>query len=73
MCAKRLADSMGKRFGKCWKRKNGRNVAKVGCWELDYNSIYGGAIITEIHNESGGITHPFGEGRLKPFEFCRAT
>jgi len=72
-CAKSFASVIGKKqVGDCWKVVNGKNVAKIGCWEVDYNPIYGGAIITEIHNAGGGITHPLGEGRLRPFEFCRS-
>lgn len=72
-CFQRLASVMGKQAGNCWAVKDGKNVSKVGCWEFDYNPIYGGGIITEIHNEHGGIIHPLGEGRLHPYEFCRAT
>lgn len=72
-CFERLAKVMGKQAGNCWERKNNKNIAKIGCWDLDYNPTYGGCIIEEMVTEGGGVTHPFGEGRLKPFEFCRAT
>lgn len=71
-CAKRLAETLGKKFGSCWKKTKDGNVAEVGCWELDHNSIYGGSNINEIYNEGGGVTLPFGEGRMKPEHFCRA-
>ena len=72
-CAKALAEALGKQFGNCWRKVGGKNVSKVGCWELDYNSIYGGAVITEIANKHGGIRHPLGSSRMKPEAFCRAT
>lgn len=72
-CAKDLARTLKKPFGNCWAKKKGRNVAKIGCWDVDYNPIYGGAVIEEIHNEAGGISHPFGSRRMKPSEFCQAT
>lgn len=72
-CGRRLAEAVGKEkdFGKCWRRKNGIE-AKVGCWRLDYNPVYGGAVIEEIHTVGGGITQPFGMMRRKPREFCDA-
>lgn len=45
--------------------------AVIGAWTCDYNSVYGGAIIEEVVNDGGGIDHPMGEGRMKPYEFCR--
>ena len=72
-CAKSLANALGKQFGNCWTKKADKNVAKIGCWNVDYNPIYGGAVISEIVSEGGGIRHPLGSSRLKPYEFCRAT
>ncbi len=70
-CGEAFAKGMGKKFGDCWTKKKGGGLkADVGCWNVDYNSIYGGAVITEISNEAGGITHPFGSMRRKPSEFC---
>lgn len=69
-CGKRLAKALGKSFGNCWVKKGDKNIAKIGCWDVDYNPIYGGAVITEIHNEQGGIGQPFGSRRLKPEAFC---
>lgn len=53
----------------------GNNFYKVGAWELDYNALYGGAIINEICNPGRGITHPLTSYRLRPREFgimCQA-
>ena len=76
-CGRRLANLLDREFGddksSCWVRKNGKLTAKIGCLTVDYNPIYGGAILEEMMNEHGGVSHPFGEGRLKPYEFCRAT
>jgi hypothetical protein len=45
----------------------GKHLAKshsdVGGWQLDYNSAYGGWMILEITNESGGATDPMGSTR----------
>jgi hypothetical protein len=71
-CAERLATTLGKKFGKCWIRVDGKNVAQIGCWQYDHNSIYGGGVIEEIMNEGGGIDQPFGSRRLKPDTFCVA-
>ena len=72
-CAIRLAETLGKKIGKCWIKKNGKNVAIIGCWDLDYNPTYGGAVIEEIINVGGGVTHPFGSRRMKADSFCQAT
>ena len=72
-CAESLAKALNKKFGKCWKRIDGKNVAEIGCWEYDHNSIYGGGLIEEIMNEGGGVDLPFGSRRLKPDTFCVAT
>ena len=71
-CAGFLAKSLNKKMGKCWKKVGNKNVADVGCWQYDHNPIYGGGMITEISNESGGETTPFGSKRLKPEQFCDA-
>ena len=66
----RLAKALGKEAEGCWKRdKSGKLKSKVGCWTMDYNSIYGGAVINEMANESGGVREPFGSMRRKPREF----
>ncbi len=70
-CAKRIATNLGKKFGNCYaKNKDGAYKSVVGCWDFDYNSIYGGGVITEIVSEGGGITHPLGSRRQKPAAFC---
>lgn len=62
---------MKKQAGDCWKKKKkGGLKAKIGCWELDCNPVYGGCVIEEIMNEGGGVTQPFGSQRRKPQEFC---
>jgi len=68
---KRLGDFMGKQVGDCWEKKGDRNVSKMGCWVLDCNAIYGGCIVEEIMNESGGVNHPLTESRIPPREFCQ--
>ncbi len=72
-CASRLAKDLGKKYGKCWVRKNGKTQAVVGCWEVDYNPTYGGAVIQEIVSKGGGVRQPFGSMRRKPREFCDTT
>ncbi|GAH01867.1 unnamed protein product, partial [marine sediment metagenome] len=47
--------------------------SEVGCWTVDYNAIYGGAVIQEIVSKGGGVTQPFGAMRRKPREFCETT
>jgi hypothetical protein len=54
----------------------GRHVAEsyndVGGWQLDFNSVYGGFVIEEIVTASGGVSHPFGDSRLKAGPFVDA-
>lgn len=40
----------------------------VGGYSLDFHSGYGGYVISVVHNEHGGIDHPFGHGRRKTKE-----
>jgi hypothetical protein len=71
-CAKQLADALKVPFGGCWKRtKGGSSKSIIGCWKMDYSAIWGGAVIEEIVNEGGGITHPFSSTRRSPREFCK--
>jgi len=35
----------------------------VGAYRLDYNNVYGGYNIEQIHTQSGGVTNPFGANR----------
>jgi len=72
-CAERLAKKLKKRFGDCWKKVKGKNVARKGCWYTDDNSIYGGSVINEMSNEHGGVRQPFGPQRRKPTNFCETT
>ena len=60
---RRLAEALGKDIAE------GDNFYKVGAWKLDYNPIYGGAIIEEIFNKGRAVSRPLTEYRLKPFEF----
>ena len=69
-CMKNLARLMKKQAGDCWKRTKKGNKAKIGCWELDCNSVYGGCVIEEMVNEGGGVSTPFGSMRRKPTSFC---
>lgn len=54
----RVAVKVGKTAGNPWRTINGKNVATVGCWTLDYNPVYGGYIVEETVNAAGGVTHP---------------
>ena len=70
-CAKYLADEIGiKKFGECWSKSSGWGV---GCWQVDCNPYYGGCVIEEITNDSGGTSSPLGSTRLPPRDFCTAT
>jgi len=69
-CGKRLADILGKKFGSCLIRVDEESKWVIGCWDVDYNPIYGGAVIDEIVNEAGAIHKPLGAMRRKPREFC---
>jgi hypothetical protein len=44
----------------------------VGGWTLDYASCYGGFVVHEVYNETGGISLPFGHERRTAREFCDA-
>jgi hypothetical protein len=53
---------------------NGKIAEKyndVGGYRLDYNPIYGGYVIERIESTGGGISCPFGHGRLKASEFVQ--
>lgn len=72
-CMKLLARVLKhKKVGNCYTKTKGGYKAKIGCWELDCNPVYGGCVINEMMNEGGGVTQPFGERRRKPQEFCEA-
>ncbi len=49
-----------------------RNLAAVGAWSLDHNSVYGGFVIHEMMNVGGGVSEPFGSMRRNAREFCDA-
>jgi hypothetical protein len=73
----RLAQKLGKPTAKStgkatWRRVGDRNVATVGQWALDHNSIYGGFVVVEIVNEGGGEAHPLGDRRMPAREFCQS-
>jgi len=58
--------------GQLWLRQGSDNVAFVGAWMLDHNSVYGGFVIEEMYNTGGGVTQPFGSMRRNAREFCDA-
>lgn len=58
----RLAASTGHRIATSYN--------DIGAWTLDYNPIYGGCVVHEPMNESGGVTCPFGMERQTPRVFC---
>jgi len=70
--AQLLAEALGKQFGNCLEQVDGKNRWIEGCWDVEYNPVYGGARIIEISNENGGQRHPLLEPRLHPYEFCSA-
>ena len=43
---------------------------EIGSWYLDYNAMYGGAVIHEVVSEGYGVK-ALGS-RMKPYEFCQA-
>lgn len=53
-------------------KKQTQNYNDIGTWSIDHNPYYGGYVIEEVHNEGGGITHPFGETRHSAYEFVTA-
>ena len=62
---KRIAPMLGKTTGNPWTRTaEGKNVSRVGTLNLDHNAVYGGYNVEEIVNESGAISHPFGDKRV---------
>lgn len=58
--------------GQLWERVRSENRAAVGAWSLDYNPVYGGFVIEEMHNAGGGVSQPFGSMRRTAREFCDA-
>ncbi len=53
-----------------WKRdRKGNLIAKPGRWVLD--SSFGGFVVEEITNKSGGTSAPFRTNRKKAAEFVR--
>lgn len=69
-CFENLANAMNKEAGDCWEKADDKWKAKIGCWQLDYNPIYGGCVVREIFNEAGAVTEPLGTRRFPPREFC---
>lgn len=71
-----LAKAMGKQYSPAtpaWtKRDDGTNKGTVGVWMLDHNGVYGGYVITEMDNEAGGESNPFGSNRMSAREFVQA-
>lgn len=73
-CAGYLAKKLNKKFGKCYHQdSDGKWKYDLGCWDVNDNSDYGGAVIEEINNDRGSVTDPFGSTRMKPEQFCKAT
>lgn len=69
-CLERLAKMFKREHTECWVKVDGKTEAKVGCWYLDHNAIYGGGLVEEIANKRGIVSEPFGSQRRKPREFC---
>lgn len=70
--ALKLGKSTARTGGPIWRRVGDRNVARVGAWALDHNSIYGGFVVIEIVNEGGGERHPMGDRRMPARQFCES-
>jgi hypothetical protein len=51
-------------------KRKAKSYKDVGGWQLDYNPIYGGVVVEEIHNAQGGVSNPLGFRRRTPREFC---
>ncbi len=66
---KRIAPMLGKTSGDAWTRIGDRNVSRIGTLNIDHSSCYGGYNVEEIVNESGAVSHPFGDRRLHASEF----
>ena len=60
---RRFAKAMGRKVGRYTRLKSGKLKANIGNWSLDYNSVYGGYVIEEMYNKSGGVSQPFGSRR----------
>lgn len=52
-----------------WAGRSQRNVAEVGTWYLDYAACYGGYVVNQVSNESGGVSQPFGPMRHSARDF----
>jgi hypothetical protein len=57
----RLLTATGNRRSTSWN--------DVGGWNLDYAACYGGYVVEEVNNPSGGISQPFGSQRRTAREF----
>lgn len=66
----RLAEALGVSTV-AWTFEDGKSVAHVGAWGLDYNPTYGGYVIYEIMNNGGGVREPFGPYRQRPAQFVQ--
>ena len=51
-------------------KRKARSYNDVGAWRLDYNPTYGGIVIEEINNSTGGVGNPMGYRRRSPRDFC---
>jgi hypothetical protein len=60
----RLAKKCGKEYGDPWYKVGVENRSRVGVWQLDHNSVYGGYVIEETCNDAGAVTRPLGDTRL---------
>lgn len=58
----RLIKAIGGRVAKDYK--------DVGAYRLDWNPTYGGGNIERIVSDGGGVSQPFGAGRMNASEFC---
>ena len=66
----RLLKAYGRSNKKVWVRgKDGKLHARIGAWVLD--SAYGGYMVSQIVNKSGGEKDLFDQRRRKPADFIR--
>lgn len=72
VCFERLCELFNK-SDVCYTKNEatGNYTCNVGAWCLDHNSVYGGYVVHEMHNSSGGVSTPFGDSRRNAREFCQ--
>ena len=67
---KKEVENSFKAFIKAINGKVATSYNDVGAYDLDHNSTYGGYVIERVHNEHGGVSHPFGDTRRNASEMA---